>query len=135
MLVTTAILTSLAAFAADVRTVDATEVPVLSMTQVVKQEGPRNIQNVCAPDRGRNADPVRIPVRFSIETDGTTSDVTIANALTNAVAVGTRPCAGETLRAVRGWTFEPPVLNGEPVRIENVESYVGFAPWRAARGD
>lgn len=112
---------------ADVRTVDATTVPVLSVTSVVSRTQP-NAAEFCYPDNGRHGDPRRYTVTFDIEPDGTTSNVHAPDRIGLV-----DECAGAAERAVRLWKFEPPRLNGEPVRVTDAETLIGYEPRRTSR--
>ena len=106
-------------------TVDANAIPVLSMTEVTHRPAHKALPE-CTADRGRDAEPARYGVRFSIEPDGSTSDVMLIGRLPDSYA---QPCGGEALRAVRQWRFSPPTHEGRSVRIENVTTKIGFAAW------
>ena len=115
--------------AGGVRTVDAEDIPITDLTRVAERVGP-SAPTYCHPANGRRGEPRRFLVRFDIEADGTTSNARVVD----------RPgpladCAGAAERAVRQWTFVPPMHEGESVRITNAVTTIGYEPrrrWNAA---
>ena len=116
-------LPSAALAAGDARTVDAAAVPVAELTEATKRVAAR-APEYCHPSNGRDGDPRRYVVRFDIEADGTTSGVRVVDGRGDIVD----DCAGAAERAVRQWTFTPPVHEGEPVRVAGVVTTIGYEP-------
>ena len=106
----------------DTRTIDAEDVPVADLTRVTERVGPVAPVH-CHPANGPRGEPRRYRVRFDIEPDGTPSSVRAADRI-GAVD----ECAGAAERAVRQWTFAPPTYQGEPVRVENAVTTIGYEP-------
>lgn len=61
-------------------------------------------------------------VRYTVLTDGSTSDIRVLDVLPPAVD------PAPTIEAVRQWTFTPGTRDGEPIDWHNTESVVVFQP-------
>ena len=117
-------------------TINAAAVPVSSVTKALSQPAPLT-RGICHPDTGVSSPSEVYTVTFDIETDGSTSNVSMSDwplrdRYAQNVSMGTvdiaRQCALDIAYAVKRWRYEPPMLDGEPVRITGAKAQISLEP-------
>ena len=102
----------------------AQDARVVTLSEISLRDVTRQVRNEQVPatrcDRYGGLETEVVKVRFDVLPSGRTSDV--------AVIDSTNPCHDRyAITSVLRWRYDPPMLDGEPVRLAGVTARVTFA--------